>query len=109
MILQLARNTQNIVNRCHSTRVTGLDEAECLNRKPHFIAKVHRGHSKNCLVCSTEKKRKTTMFFCETYSKKPKLHPGKCFKSNVPSKLRSCAAAQYFRFAAHCISIGKTS
>ena len=79
LIVQLVGNVRNKRNVFHGRHSTG-DAAERLNKLPHFIAKAPSGRNKNCLVCSRKYHRKTTVFFCETSTRKPGLHPGECFK-----------------------------
>ena len=43
--------------------------------------------TKLCMVCNTKKVSKTTVYHCETCSRKSGLHPGKCFK-DYPTKLQ---------------------
>ena len=79
LIVQLVGNVRNKQNVSHGRHSTG-DAAELLNKQPHFIAKAPSGRNKNCLVCSRKGHRKTIVFFCETCTRKPGLHPGECFK-----------------------------
>ena len=40
--------------------------------------------TKDCAVCSNRKlkgQRRETVYFCETCTRKPGLHPGTCFKN----------------------------
>ena len=62
-------------------RPSSLDQEERLRNQAHFIAKAARGRNKDCMVCSLPQSRKTTLFFGETCTRKPGLHPGACFKS----------------------------
>ena len=78
-ILQLVGNTRN-VNAERRGRPSSADDHERLQKIPHFIAKAASGHTKVCMVCSTKQNRKTTVFYCETCSRRPGLHPGQCFK-----------------------------
>jgi hypothetical protein len=59
------------------------DEEERLNRKPHFIYSNEKSNSKDCAVCSNRKMkggRRETVFYCNTCTRKPGLHPGECFE-----------------------------
>ena len=68
----------NIRNKCSKKRgrPSSLDLEERLNKQQHFIAKTAQGHNKKCMVCSKPQSRKTTLFYCETCVRKPRLHPG---------------------------------
>jgi hypothetical protein len=55
------------------------DEEERLNRKPHFIYSNENSNSKD----SNRKingGRRATVFYCNTCTRKPGLHPGECFE-----------------------------
>lgn len=59
------------------------DVEERLNGKLHVINKLPDNKHKDCAVCSNRNKkggRKETVFYCETCSRKPALHPENCFK-----------------------------
>ena len=56
-------------------RPSSLDCEERLNKQSYFITKAARGLNKDCMVCSTPQSRKTTLFSCETCTRKPGLHP----------------------------------
>ena len=45
---------------------------------------------------------------CKLLRLLPDKHMVRMIMDTVPSKLRACTAVQYFRFAAHCVSFGKT-
>ena len=79
IILQLVGNTRN-VNAERRGRRRSADDHERLQKIPHIIAKAASGHTKVCMVRSTKQNRKTTVFFCETCSRSPGLHPGQYFK-----------------------------
>ena len=79
LILQLVGTTRNS-NSKKRGRPSLADDHERLRKVPHFIANAGGGRNKICMVCSTRQQRKTTVYYCETCSRKPGLHPGKCFK-----------------------------
>ena len=79
IMLQLIGNNKN-VNAERRDRPSYADDHERLQKIPHFIAKAASGHTKVCMVCSTEQNRKTTVFYCETCSRRPGLHSEQCFK-----------------------------
>jgi len=59
------------------------DKAERLNRKPHFLGQADKNHAKDCVVCSDRHRkgeRKRTVFYCDTCSWHPGLHPTECFR-----------------------------
>jgi hypothetical protein len=59
------------------------DEEERLNRKPHFIYSNEKSNSKDCAVCNNRKikgGRRETVFYCNTCTRKPRLHPSECFE-----------------------------
>jgi len=56
---------------------------ERLNNNPHFIYANEKSNSKDCAVCSNRKvkgRRRETVFYCKTCSRKPGLHPEECFE-----------------------------
>lgn len=64
-------------------RPSTLDAEERLDRRQHFIAQFSEKKTKDCAVCSDRKtpgQRRQTVFYCETCSRQPGLHPGTCFK-----------------------------
>lgn len=79
---------EELVEGCRNSsrkrgRPSTTDDEERLNGKPHFIAKKPNKSTKDCVVCSNRNVpggRKETSYFCETCSRKPGCHPGKCFK-----------------------------
>ncbi|KAG0411154.1 hypothetical protein HPB47_011720 [Ixodes persulcatus] len=59
------------------------DCEEQLDGRQHFIYKLSERSSKDCAVCSDRKTKggkRETVFFCNTCSKHPGLHPGECFE-----------------------------
>ena len=48
---------------------------ERLRSVPHFSEE-----GRDCRVCSSGSRRRTTGFFCTTCSERPHLHPGRCFR-----------------------------
>ena len=48
-----------------------------LERKRHLVG--HVGQDRNCVVCSTNDKRRRINFVCTGSSSKPHLHPKECF------------------------------
>jgi hypothetical protein len=73
--------TENINSYANVPSTT--DNEDRLDGKLHILQHNAKGKRNNCLVCSTRKLpegRKTTVYFCETYSRKPFLHVGDCFK-----------------------------
>lgn len=71
-------------------RPSTTDNEERLNGKPHFIAKKPNNSTKDCVVCSKRNipgGRKETTYFCETCSRHPGCHPGKCFKDYHTKKI----------------------
>nr|CAB3267317.1 GDP-L-fucose synthase [Phallusia mammillata] len=77
LLRQLVGDVRNTERR---GKPSSTDHEERLRKVPHFIEKAERGHNRNCLVCTSPKERKSTLFYCETCERKPALHPGKCFK-----------------------------
>ena len=45
---------------------------------PHFTEEGDR--RRDCRVCSSGGRRRTTPYFCMTCSDRPHLHPGRCFR-----------------------------
>ena len=59
------------------------DKAERLNWKPHFVGQADKNHAKDCVVCSNRHRqgeRKRTIYYCDTCSTHPGLHPTECFR-----------------------------
>ena len=79
LILQLVRTTRNS-NAKKRGRPSSEDDHERLRKVPHFSANAGSGRNKICMVCSTKQHWKSTVHYCQTSSRKPGLHPGKCFK-----------------------------
>ena len=79
IIMQLIGNITNAYSKKQG-RPNSEDDQERLQKIPHFIADSGRSRTKLCMVCSTKEVRKMTVYHCETCSRKPGLHPGKCFK-----------------------------
>jgi hypothetical protein len=52
---------------------------ERLNGEPHFIERKEEGSSA-CVVCKANKLRKETIYYYKRCSKRPFLHPDKCFE-----------------------------
>jgi hypothetical protein len=52
---------------------------EMLNGEPHFTERKEKGSSA-CVVCKANRLLKEIMYYCKTCSKKPFLHPDKCFE-----------------------------
>lgn len=80
LIMQLVGDVRNRQRR--RGRPSTRDKAERLNKKPHFLDQDGAKH-KDCAVCSRRHKkggRKTTVYYCKTCSRKPGLHPTKCFE-----------------------------
>lgn len=82
LITQLVGSTRN-KTATKRGRPSSTDKEERLNDKPHFIQLNPKKSTKDCAVCSDRKtkgERRETLYFCETCSRKPGLHPGECFK-----------------------------
>lgn len=81
----------HLVHEQRATRLTRrrgrpstLDAEERLNKQKHFIAVFDNKKTKDCSVCSDRKTpggRRKTVYYCETCSRHPGLHPGECFKN----------------------------
>jgi len=59
------------------------DKAERLNKKPHFVGQADKNHAKDCVICSNRHRqgeRKRTIYYCDTCSRHPGLHPTECFR-----------------------------
>lgn len=81
LLLQLVGNVRN--QSLKRGRPSSSDQEERLRKIPHFIASNPKSNSKDCSVCSDRKiqgGRRETVYFCDTCSRKPGLHPGDCFK-----------------------------
>lgn len=61
-------------------QILGGPSNERLNGMPHFIDR-SGVKSLACVVCRAQGQRKCTIYFCETCTQKPYLHPDKCFKT----------------------------
>ena len=79
LILQFVKTTKNS-NAKKQGRPSLANDRERLCRAPHFITNAGSGHNKICMVGSTCQQQKITVYYCETCSRKPGLHSGKCFK-----------------------------
>ena len=79
LIMQLVGNIRN-ANSKNRGRQSSENDQERFQKIPHFMANSGRGRTKLCMVCNTKEVRKTTVYHCETCSRKPGLHLGKCFK-----------------------------
>ena len=78
LITQLVGNVKNRNSRKRGRPSSDLEER--LNGKMHFIM---GGEAKDCMVCSRRNEKgggRETIFYCETCKRKPRLHPGDCFK-----------------------------
>ena len=62
-------------------RPSSKNTAKRLNQKQHFMGQ-NPGKPKDCAVCSNRSKgkRKKTMYYCKTCSRKPGPHPADCFE-----------------------------
>lgn len=81
LLVQLVGDVRN--NPKKRGRPSTNDEEERLRKIPHFIQSNEKSNSKDCAVCSNRQVkggRRETVFFCETCTRKPGLHPGECFK-----------------------------
>lgn len=82
LVKQLVGDVRNKESRKRG-RPSSSDKEERLNCRPHFIYANQQSKSKDCAVCSDRKVkggRKETVYFCNTCTKKPGLHPGECFE-----------------------------
>ena len=55
---------------------SAIQDPERLNRKPHFLAK--REQQRQCVVCSTQQKRRRSIYYCKTCNSNPTLCPDVC-------------------------------
>lgn len=81
LLKQLVGNVRNKTQ--HRGRPSSSDKIERLNHvNHHFMGKAEEGKRRDCAVCSDRKtpgQRRLTIFFCETCSRQPALHPYPCF------------------------------
>ena len=83
LILQLVGEQRASRPRQHRGRPSTLDAQECLDKRQHFISVFGDKKTKDCRVCSDRKTaggRHKTVYYCETCSHQPRLHPGDYFK-----------------------------
>lgn len=83
LILHLVQEQRAVQPARRRGRPSTFDKEERLNKHKHFIASYENKKTKDCSVCSDRKTpgcRRKTVFYCETCSRQPGLHPGKCFK-----------------------------
>ena len=59
----------------HQTDNSAVVDPERLNRKPHFLGKREQ---RQCVVCSTQQKRKRSTYYCKTCHSHPTLCPDIC-------------------------------
>lgn len=81
LIEQLVGDVRNARKR--RGRPSTQDKAERLNQRPHFLGQADKNHAKDCVVCSNRHRqgeRKRTVFYCDTCSRHPGLHPTECFR-----------------------------
>ena len=83
LILQLVGEQRRSRPSRRRGRPSTLDKEERLDKRQHFIAAFSGKKTKDCRVCSDRKtagSRHKTIYYCETCSRHPGLHPGDCFK-----------------------------
>jgi len=70
-------------DRSRKGRPSTMDREERLNKKPHFPDQLPDGKLRDCAVCSNRKVhggRRQTVYICKTCTRKPGLHPSRCFE-----------------------------
>ena len=81
LLTALAEKAASLVPDDEEVRPVGrprsVNDIERLERKRHLVG--HVGQDRNCVVCSTNDKRRRTNFVCTGCSSKPHLHPKECF------------------------------
>ena len=60
---------------CHLSDTSATVDPKRLNHKPHFLSKREQ---RQCVVCSTQQKRRRSAFYCKTCHSHPTLCPDIC-------------------------------